>query len=139
MIYPMFAGGELFLFPVVRAHWGDVGGMSPGSLSGQVTEIYQEGVRIPPIKVFERGRPNEAALELIFGNVRVPGDREGDFRAMLGTCRKAAERVEALVARYGRVELSRIVTELLDRAETRMRTRIRELPDGDYRYEAYLE
>ena len=57
MIYPMFAGGELFLFPVVRAHWGDVGGMSPGSLSGRVTEIYQEGVRIPPIRIYERGGP----------------------------------------------------------------------------------
>jgi N-methylhydantoinase B len=90
MICPMFADGELFLFPVVRAHWGDVGGMSPGSLSGRVTEIYQEGVRIPPIRIYERGRPNQAALDLIFANMRGPGEREGDFRAMLGTCRKAA-------------------------------------------------
>jgi N-methylhydantoinase B len=139
MIYPVFIERELLVFPVVRAHWGDVGGMSPGSLSGQVTEIYQEGIRIPPIKVFDRGRPNDAALELIFGNVRVPGDREGDFRAMLGTCRKAAERVEALAERHGRAELSRMITELLDRAEARMVSRIRELPDGEYRYEAYLE
>src|SRR5207245_7518300 len=101
MIQPMFAGGDLFLFPVVRAHWGDVGGMSPGSLSGRVTEIYQEGVRIPPIRVYERGRPNQAALDLIFANMRGPREREGDFRAMIGTCRKAAERVEALLGRYG--------------------------------------
>ncbi len=144
MIYPMFAGGadgrrELFLFPVVRAHWGDVGGMSPGSLSGRVTEIYQEGVRMPPIRIYERGRPNEAALELIFANVRGPEEREGDFRAMLGTCRKAAERVEALVARYGRALLQAAIAELLDRAELRMRRRIRELPPGRYAYEAYLE
>jgi N-methylhydantoinase B len=139
MIYPMFADGELFLFPVVRAHWGDVGGMSPGSLSGRVTEIYQEGVRIPPIRVCERGRPNEAALDLIFANVRGPGEREGDFRAMLGTCRKAAERVDALVARYGRPTLRAAIAELLDRAELRMRRRIRELPPGRYAYEAYLE
>ena len=144
MIYPMFAprddgGRDLFLFPVVRAHWGDVGGMSPGSLSGRVTEIYQEGVRIPPIRVHERGRPNEAALELIFANVRGPGEREGDFRAMLGTCRKAAERVEALLARYGRATLQAAIAELLDRAEQRMRRRIRELPPGRYAYEAYLE
>ena len=139
MIYPMYADGSLFLFPVVRAHWGDGGGMSPGSLSGQVTEIYQEGVRIPPIKVYERGRPNQAALDLIFGNMRVPSDREGDFRAMIGTCKKAAEGVEALVARYGRAELAAIIGELLDRAEARMRRRIRELPAGEYSYEAYLE
>jgi N-methylhydantoinase B len=139
MIYPMFVEGELFLFPVVRAHWGDVGGMSPGSLSGRVTEIYQEGLRIPPIKIYERGRPNQAALGLIFGNMRGPEEREGDFRAMLGTCRKAAERVEELVARYGRATLAACVGELLDRAEQRMRRRIRELPPGEYTYEAYLE
>jgi len=145
MIYPVFApaadggAGELFLFPVVRAHWGDVGGMSPGSLSGQVTEIYQEGVRIPPIKVMERGRLNRAALDLIFANVRGPRDREGDFRAMLGTCRKAAERVEALVRRYGASTLRACVTTLLDRAEERMRRRIRELPPGEHAYEAWLE
>lgn len=139
MIYPMFAGGELFLFPVVRAHWGDVGGMSPGSLSGRVTEIYQEGVRIPPIRIYERGRPNEAALELIFANMRGPREREGDFRAMIGTCRKAAERVEALLARYGRVTLQAAIHELLDRAEQRMIRRIRELTPGRYAYEAYLE
>jgi len=139
MIYPMFAGGELFLFPVVRAHWGDVGGMSPGSLSGRVTEIYQEGVRIPPIRIYERGRPNDGALELIFANMRGPREREGDFRAMLGTCRKAAERVEALIGRYGRATLKAAIGELLDRAEGRMRRRIAELTPGRYVYEAYLE
>jgi N-methylhydantoinase B len=139
MIYPMFVEGRLFLFPVVRAHWGDVGGMSPGSLSGRVTEIYQEGVRIPPIRIYERGRPNEAALELIFANMRGPREREGDFRAMIGTCRKAAERVEALLARYGRPTLEAAIRELLDRAEQRMRRRIGELTPGRYAYEAYLE
>jgi len=139
MIYPMFVDGELFLFPVVRAHWGDVGGMSPGSLSGRVTEIYQEGVRIPPIRIYERGRPNEAALELIFANMRGPREREGDFRAMIGTCRKAAERVEALLVRYRRPTLQAVIRELLDRAEQRMIRRIRELTPGRYAYEAYLE
>lgn len=139
MIWPMFAGGELFLFPVVRAHWGDVGGMSPGSLSGQATEIYQEGVRIPPIRVVTAGRPDQAVLDVIFANVRGPRDREGDFRAMLGTCRKAAERVETLLARHGQPTVAACVTELLDRAERRMRTAIRALPDGEYRYEAWLE
>jgi N-methylhydantoinase B len=139
MIYPLFADGRLFVFPVVRAHWGDVGGMSPGSLSGGATEIFQEGVRIPPIRIVERGRPNEAALELIFANMRGPRERRGDFDAMLGTCRKAAERIEALAARYGAVTIREAVTELMNRAEQRMRTAIRALPDGEYRYEAHLE
>jgi N-methylhydantoinase B len=144
MIYPLFAPGtggrdELFVFPVVRAHWGDVGGMSAGSLSGAATEIYQEGVRIPPIRVVERGRPNQAALDLIFANMRGPREREGDFDAMIGTCRKAAERVEALAARYGAVTVRAAVTELMDRAEARMRKAIRALRDGEYFYEAHLE
>jgi len=145
MIYPLFAPGqggaadELFVFPVVRAHWGDVGGVSAGSLSGSATEIFQEGVRIPPIRVVERGRPNQAALDLIFANMRGPREREGDFHAMLGTCRKAAERVEALATRYGVATIRAAVAELMDRAETRMRTAIRALRPGEYVYEAHLE
>jgi N-methylhydantoinase B len=140
MIYPLFgADGELFVFPVVRAHWGDVGGMSPGSLSGRATEIFQEGVRIPPIKVVDRGRPNEAALDLIFSNMRGPRERRGDYQAMLGTCRMAIERIEALVARYGATTIREAVAELMDRAEGRMRRAIRGLPAGEYVYEAHLE
>jgi N-methylhydantoinase B len=144
MILPLFAPGEdgadeLFVFPVVRAHWGDVGGMSAGSLSGGATEIFQEGVRIPPIRIVERGRPNQAALDLIFANMRGPREREGDFNAMIGTCRKAAERIEALAARYGAAVIRAAVAELMNRAETRMRTAIRALPDAEYVYEAHLE
>ena len=139
MIYPLFADGPLFVFPVVRAHWGDVGGMSPGSLSGGATEIFQEGVRIPPIRIVERGRPNQAALDLIFHNMRGPRERKGDFDAMIGTCRKAADRVEGLAARYGAGLMRAAVAELMDRAEHRMRRAIRALPDGVYAYEAHLE
>src|SRR5437016_7407735 len=145
MIYPMFAPapagqtGELFLFPVVRAHWGDVGGMSPGSLSGRATEIFQEGVRIPPIKIVERGRPNQAALDLIFSNMRGPRERRGDFQAMVGTCRKASERIGELVARYGADTIRAAVDELMDRAESRMRRAIGGLSEGEYVYEAHLE
>jgi N-methylhydantoinase B len=146
MISPLFApaappeaGDRLFIFPVVRAHWGDVGGMSPGSLSGAATEIFQEGIRIPPIRIVERGRPNQAALDLLFANMRGPRERLGDFHAMIGTCRKAAERVEALAARYGSATVRAAVAELMDRAEARMRRAIRALPDGEYVYEAHLE
>ncbi|MBI4271280.1 MAG: hydantoinase B/oxoprolinase family protein [Candidatus Rokubacteria bacterium] len=146
MIYPLFAPGggpdrddALFVFPVVRAHWGDVGGMSPGSLSGGATEIFQEGMRIPPIRIVERGRANQAALDLIFANMRGTRERQGDFNAMIGTCRKAAERIEALAARYGPATVRAAVVELMDRAEGRMRRAIRALRDGEYLYEAHLE
>ncbi len=139
MIYPLFAAGRLFVFPVVRAHWGDVGGMSPGSLTGDATEIFQEGVRIPPIRIVDRGTPNQAALDLIFANMRGTRERMGDFDAMIGTCRKAAERVEALAARYGAPVVRAAVVELMDRAEQRMRRAIGALPDGEYSYESHLE
>ncbi len=139
MIYPLFAAGRLFVFPVVRAHWGDVGGMSPGSLTGDATEIFQEGVRIPPIRIVDRGTRNQAALDLIFANMRGPRERIGDFDAMIGTCRKAAERVEALAARYGAPVVRAAVVELMDRAEQRMRRAIGALPDGEYSYESHLE
>jgi N-methylhydantoinase B len=144
MIFPLFAPGdagadELFVFPVVRAHWGDVGGMSPGSLSGGATEIFQEGVRIPPIRIVDGGRPNEAALDLIFANMRGVRERRGDFDSMIGTCRKAADRIETLAARYGVGTIREAVALLMDRAEARMRRAIAALPDGRYRYEAHLE
>jgi N-methylhydantoinase B len=139
LISPLFADGRLFIFPVVRAHWGDVGGMSPGSLSGGATEIFQEGVRIPPIRIMDRGRPNDAALELIFANMRGPRERRGDYQAMIGTCRKAAERVEGLAAKYGAATVRAAVAELMDRAEGRIRRAIAALPDGEYVYEAHLE
>jgi N-methylhydantoinase B len=139
LIYPLFADGQMLVFPVVRAHWGDVGGMSPGSLSGGATEIFQEGVRIPPIRIIERGTPNDAALDLLFANMRGPRERRGDFDAMIGTCKKAAERVEALAARYGVATVRAAVAELMDRAELRMRRAIRDLRDGEYAYEAHLE
>jgi N-methylhydantoinase B len=139
LIYPLFADGNMFVFPVVRAHWGDVGGMSPGSLSGGATEIFQEGVRIPPIRIVDRGRPNAAALDLIFSNMRGPRERQGDFDAMIGTCKKAAERVEGLAAKYGVATVRAAVAELMDRAELRMRRAIGALRDGAYVYEAHLE
>jgi len=139
LIMPLFAGGRMFIFPVVRAHWGDVGGMSAGSLSGAATEIFQEGVRIPPIRIMDEGRSNDAALELIFANMRGPRERRGDYHAMIGTCRKAAERVEGLATKYGADTVRAAVAELMGRAESRMRRAIAALPDGEYVYEAHLE
>ena len=85
----------------MRAHWADVGGMVPGSMSGKATEIYQEGIRIPPLKILEGGRMNEAALDLLLANMRVPEERLGDFQASLSACRVAEKRIHEICARYG--------------------------------------
>ena len=89
MLYPIFDGQDLVFFAANRSHWDDVGGMVPGSMSGLATEILQEGIRIPPIRIYDRGNPNQPILDLLFNNMRVPKNRQGDFRAMLSTCRVA--------------------------------------------------
>jgi len=136
---PMFVDGELFLFPGVRTHWADVGGMVPGSYSGQSTSIFQEGVRIPPIRLYERGVPNRAALDLILCNMRIPQERLGDLNSAIGACRIAQNRIEKMIAKYGKETVRECIRLNLDRAERRMRERIAELPDGEYVYEDYLE
>jgi N-methylhydantoinase B len=139
LIYPVFDGDRLIFFPAVREHWADVGGAVPGSMSGTATEIYQEGVRIPPLKIMERGKLNQAAFDLIISNMRVPEERIGDFEAGITACRTAERRIRELVARYGIDALLAAVRQNLDRSERRMRERIAEIPDGVYRYEDYLE
>ena len=85
VIFPVFdEQGRMMIFPAVRAHWVDVGGMVPGSYSGLSSNIYQEGVRIPPIKIVERGTPNRAAMTLLMANMRVPVERKGDLDASIG-------------------------------------------------------
>jgi N-methylhydantoinase B len=140
LLFPVFdAAGTRLMFPAVRAHWVDVGGMVPGSYSGLSTNIYQEGVRIPPIKILERGQLNRAAMALLLANMRVPEEREGDFHASLGACRVAEARIHKLYARYGAETVHRSVALNLDRTERRLREQVARLPDGEYCYEDYLE
>ena len=139
VIYPIFKDGRLIFFPAVRAHWADVGGMVPGSMSGKATDIYQEGIRIPPIKIIEAGRTNEAALELMMSNMRVPEERLGDLNASFASCRVAEKRILEICERYGVDQLMEAVRLDMDRAEARMRASIDRLPNGTYYYEDYLE
>lgn len=139
MLYPLFEQDELLIFPAVRAHWADVGGSTPGSYSGLSTNIYQEGVRIPPIKIVEEGKLNRAAMALLLNNMRLPEDRWGDFNASLGACRVAEGRIRKLLARYGRKTVLDCIALNLDRSERRLRQKILALPDGEYVFEDYLE
>jgi N-methylhydantoinase B len=139
MLYPVFHAGRLALFAATRCHWGDVGGMTPGSLSGRVREIYQEGMRITPTRICEGGRMNQAFLDLLFNNMRITHERKGDFSTMLGTSRKAAEHVERLFGRFGGDALLDAVEELIARAEGVMRERISAVPDGTWTAEGYLD
>ncbi|MEE2805093.1 MAG: hydantoinase B/oxoprolinase family protein [Pseudomonadota bacterium] len=139
LIYPVFHDGELVFFPAVREHWADVGGAVPGSMSGSATEIYQEGLRIPPVKLVEQGEINHAAMEILLSNMRVRDERIGDFNSGLAACRTAERRIRELIERYDITTLLSGVERNLERSETRMRAQIEKLPDGEYFYEDYLE
>ncbi|MSO76225.1 MAG: hydantoinase B/oxoprolinase family protein [Alphaproteobacteria bacterium] len=139
LIYPVFEGDRLVFFPAVREHWADVGGMVPGSMSGTAVDIYQEGIRIPPIKIVEGGRINKPAMDLMMANMRVPSERLGDFHSGLSACRTAERRIAELIRRYGIELLLECVARNLDRSEARMRAQIGRLPDGEAYYEDYLE
>ncbi len=139
VVYPVFVDGAPFVFPCVRMHWADIGGMTPGSISGKATEILQEGVRIPPVKLIEAGVENRAAATILFSNVRSPEARRGDLDACIAACRTAERRLHAFAGRYGARNVIDTTAANLDRTETRLRQLVADLPDGTYRYEDSID
>jgi N-methylhydantoinase B len=140
LVMPVYiADGPMPEFYVAnRAHHADVGGMYPGSM-GLCREIWQEGIRIPPIKLAERGRVNQDVLSLILNNVRTPQEREGDLTAQIGACRIGVERVRELVEKHGLAPLQLSVTALLDHSEMLMRAELAALPAGTFSAEDALD
>ncbi|MEK9753936.1 MAG: hydantoinase B/oxoprolinase family protein, partial [Rhodospirillaceae bacterium] len=139
LFYPVFHGDSQIALLAVMAHWQDVGGMVPGSLSGTASEIFQEGIRIPGLRIQRRGKPIAEATDLLFANVRQPDERQGDLNAMIGTCRIAERRLSDLIERWGRDTAVAGMAALLDRAEARMRAAIKKVPNGVYEYETHLD
>ncbi|MEM6497571.1 MAG: hydantoinase B/oxoprolinase family protein [Pseudomonadota bacterium] len=137
VIWPVYQAGALAFFVVIRSHWGDVGGMSPGSLNGAATDILQEGVRLNYIKV-NRDAPDEA-MRLIFDNVRVTSEAVSDFQSVLGICRIAEKRLGDLTAKYGLKTLDNAIDDILDVGERRLRATIRALQNGSYTHVGYLD
>ncbi len=133
LIVPVFLAGanKAAFFVANRAHHADVGGMYPGSM-GLCREFYQEGIRIPPVKLYEAGARNEPLLRLILNNVRTPQEREGDLTAQIGACRIGAQRVSDLIQKYGYERVRQIVGGLLDHSEQLMRAELESLPRGRF-------
>lgn len=130
VVAPAFVDGLLLGFGCVRAHWPDIGSATPGSY-GAVTEIYGEGLRLPPIRLYRDGVPDPAIEAIIMANVRTPSERLGDLRAQVAANRRAGQRLEALARKYGADELLRIMAAVLDYSEVMMRAALRALPDGE--------
>lgn len=138
-VAPVFAGGRRPAFYVAsRAHHSDVGGMSPGSMP-MAREIYQEGLRIPPILIQRAGKIDQALLRMILANVRTPVEREGDLAAQFASIERGAVRLRELVAKYGLRRLREGVRALQDYSARMMTAALRELPEGQYRFEDVLD
>lgn len=137
---PIFApDGTRIAFAATICHHVDVGGRVPGSNASDSTEIYQEGLRIPPLKFHDRGRPNETLLALIERNVRLPVQLFGDLRAQLAACRIAERQFLELVETHG-LDTSRAwMREVIDYAERLTRAAVAELPDGEFSFEDWID
>jgi len=139
MFMPIFQGDDLQGFTVVICHHTDVGGRVPGSNASDSTEIFQEGIRIPALKLFEKGEQNETLIKLISQNVRLPDRVIGDLKAQFAACRTGAREMGKLFDRYGAETAQDYFTELLDYAERMTREEIRKWPDGAYRFTDYVD
>jgi N-methylhydantoinase B len=132
-------GGALIAWACAVCHHTDVGGRVPGSNASDSTEIYQEGLRIPPLKLYERGERNETLFSLIETNVRVPVKVFGDLRAQLAACHIAEAALVEMAARYGNAKLQHYMIELVDYAERMTRAALSELPDGTYDFLDHID
>jgi N-methylhydantoinase B len=133
LVSPVFVNGRLFALFANTGHWMDMGGSVPGGWAPSATEIHQEGIIIPPLKLYESGRYNAALVRLITANVRLPRQIEGDLAAMVNVFHIGRRGLDALVAKYGEATLQACINEMMDRSERQMRSYIAEIPDGTYR------
>jgi N-methylhydantoinase B len=136
---PIFVDGERVGFAVVRGHMVDMGGTVPGSRSSRLTEIYQEGLRIRQLQLYAQGEPVAAMHRLIADNTRMPDAVLGDLRAQVAACRTGERRVAAMVNKYGRAAYEEACRLVLDHGERLARAAVRDIPDGTYRAEAFLD
>jgi N-methylhydantoinase B len=132
VLKPVFHGGELRFFVANIAHLGEIGGMAPGSFAADATEVYQEGLRLPPVKIMRRGEHVKDIWKVILSNHRTPKSSWGDLHAMIGSLNIAEGRLHALIDQYGAEFLEAAGNQLLDYAERWMRAEIREIPNGVY-------
>ena len=138
-VTPIFVDDDLFGYSVTVVHHMDVGGRAPGSMAHDSTEIYQEGLRIPPLKLYERGELNGTLAEMVQLNVRTPEVVMGDFASQISACNAGSRGILDLVEQYGVETLKRYLRELMDYSERITRQGISRWPDGTYRFTDYLD
>ena len=130
ILAPVFRDDELVMFVSNIAHHSDIGGMAPGSMAGGMTEIYQEGLRIPPIRIAKNHEILDDVLDLVLLNVRVPEERKGDYMAQIAANKLGARRLQELFTKWTQEQVSEGCTGIIEAVTRRMRAGIEDLPDG---------
>lgn len=136
---PVFVDEELVAFVANIAHQLDMGGAVPGGVAGGLTEIYQEGLRIPFVKLYCKGEEDQQIFDMISSNIRIPEKTMGDFRAQAATTMVGVKRIKALVNKYGLDVFHKCTSMLMDYSESMVRRFLTSLPDGDYTGVDYLD
>jgi N-methylhydantoinase B len=139
MYWPVFYEGELVFWTVCKGHLTDIGGPVPAGYNPEATEIFAEGLRIPPIKIWDEGKPRKDILNMLLTNMRARRDQEGDFNALIGACQVGARNLTALLDKYGKQQVLDCIDVLMDMADKHMRSLISDVPDGVYSGTAVLE
>jgi N-methylhydantoinase B len=136
---PFFHEGELLCWLQNTGHWPDTGGMTPGGFSARATESEQEGLRLPPVKLFKKGILDQEILSIILSNIRVADQRIGDIKAQAAALKIGERRLTELLARYGRDVVERAIGEIRQRASALMRAKLVAVPNGVYESEAFVD
>jgi 5-oxoprolinase (ATP-hydrolysing)/N-methylhydantoinase A len=139
VVKPSFAGDKLLGFAVTIAHHGDVGGRVPGSCACDNTEVFQEGLRLPWLRLYERGKRVDAVFEILRANVRIPHEFLGDLSAQVAACHIGDRALQELARRYGAARLAELDAALLDHTEALLRREIAGWPDGAVTFTDYLD
>ena len=139
LIAPIFCGEALVGYAANKAHHTDIGGKAPGSIAGDSTELYQEGLIIPPVKLLKSGEIDSELIRLISNNVRTPDIQMGDLRAQIAANRTGIKRVQELVDNYGLETVQAVMESVMDYSERRMLTQISMIPEGIYEAVDYIE
>lgn len=138
-VKPFFYRGKLFAWLANTGHWPDMGGMVPGGFSAHATEIEQEGLRLPPVKLYKAGIIDEEILSILMSNIRIAEQRIGDVKAQAAALMIGERRLTQLIDRYGEDTVQRAIIELKKQASEQTRAVIADIPDGDYLGEAFLD
>ena len=138
-VKPFFYRGKIFAWLANTGHWPDIGGMVPGGFSAHATEVEQEGLRLPPVKLFKKGEMDQEILSIILSNIRIADQRIGDIKAQAAALAIGEKRLHALLERYGVDTVEEAIGELSRRAAQQMRAKIANIPAGDYEGHAIVD